>query len=50
MAENHECVKRGTFERDGKFVDRFVCRACGFSGTLAEAIKHAVANQFTVRS
>lgn len=28
----------------------YTCKACGFIGSLLEAIKHAVTNQFTVRS
>lgn len=48
-AHIHACVRRGTIERDGKIVDRFTCQLCSFFGTLAEAIKHIVANQFEVR-
>lgn len=47
-AHIHACVKRGTIVHDGKIVDRFSCTACSFFGTLAEAVRHAVFNQFRV--
>jgi hypothetical protein len=28
--------------------DHFRCRACPFDGTLAQAVRHAVENQWTV--
>ena len=46
MSDIHEMVRRGELDDHSP---RFVCRACGFVGTLLAAIQHAVRNQFIPR-
>jgi hypothetical protein len=43
----HSCVH---IVKDGKYTNFFSCeeKHCSFGGTLSEAIKHAIENQFVV--